>query len=168
MAVKQRHMQANYLNVGKEDVEYVLMGAGYKTLDESPAAQTSSTRYINDKSASKSVTGYDWSTPFDIDQIRDEKAVDFICVIGEEQKTGADTETDYVVVDLTRKASAANSYYARKFRVAIEVASFAASDYKMTCTGNLLGIGDPVIGTFQTETKTFTEGFEAAVVTGGK
>lgn len=163
MAVKQRHMQADYLNVapGAED-EFVLMGAGFKTLDESPAAQTSSTRYINDKSASKSINGYDWTTAFDIDQIKDEKAVEFICKIGKEQLTGEDAETEYIIVDLTKKAQGENSYYARKFKIAVEIASFAATDYKQACTGNLLGIGSPVIGTFATDTKTFTEGFTEA------
>ena len=101
MAVKQRHMQADYLNVapGAED-EFVLMGAGFKTLDESPAAQTSSTRYINDKSASKSINGYDWTTAFDIDQIKDEKAVEFICKIGKEQLTGEDAETAIMPANL--------------------------------------------------------------------
>ena len=39
MAVKQRHMQADYLNVSTGgEPEFVLMGAGFKTLDETPAA----------------------------------------------------------------------------------------------------------------------------------
>ena len=163
MAVKQRHMQADYLNIApKEDAEFVLMGAGFKTLDESPAAQTSSTRYINDKSASKSINGYDWSAAFDIDQIKDEKAVEFICKIGKEHLTGEDAETEYIIVDLTQKGQGENSYYASKFKIAVEVASFAATDYKQACTGNLLGIGSPVIGTFATDTRTFTEGFTEA------
>ena len=162
MAVKQRHMQADYLNVGTAgETEFVLMGAGFKTLDENPAAQPSSTRYINDKSASKSINGYDWNAAFDIDQIKDEKAVEFICQIGREQRTGEDAESEYVIVDLTRKAATNAGYYARKFKIAVEVASFAASDYKQACTGNLLGIGDPIIGTFDTTTKAFTEGFTA-------
>lgn len=163
MAVKQRHMQADYLNVSTAgEPEFVLMGAGFKTLDETPAAQTSSTRYINDKSASKSINGYDWSTAFDIDQIKDEKAVEFICQIGREQRTGEEAESEYVIVDLEKKSSTEGGYYARKFKIAVEVASFAASDYKQACTGNLLGVGDPIIGTFDTTTKTFTEGFTAA------
>ena len=38
-----RHMIADYLNVGtSEKPEYVLMGTGFTTLDESPGAQTES------------------------------------------------------------------------------------------------------------------------------
>ena len=39
--VKGRNGIANYLNVGKESDEYVLMGAGFTELNETPAAQTS-------------------------------------------------------------------------------------------------------------------------------
>ena len=43
MGVKQRRGFADYLNIGKDASEkYVLMGAGYTKLDESPAAQTKS------------------------------------------------------------------------------------------------------------------------------
>ena len=160
--VKKRRRIANYINVSQEESpEYVFMGTGYKSLEETPAAQTSSTRYINDASATKSINGYDWSTPFDLDQIRDQQAIEFICNIGETQATGADCETDYLVVDLDKPAQDDNSFYARKFKVAVEVASFTNNDGQMGATGNLLGIGDLVIGTFNTQTKTFTEGFEA-------
>ena len=80
--IRQRYRVANYLNVaatGEETAEYALMGAGFTELEENPTAQTSSKRYVNDKSATKSITGYDWSTPFNTDQIREEKAVDYIC-----------------------------------------------------------------------------------------
>lgn len=155
--VKRRNGIANYLNVGKGTEEYVLMGAGFTELNETPAAQTSSKKYINDKSATKKITGYEWSTPYNTDQIRDEKAIDFICNIGEMQLVGADCETDYVIVDLDKKVTGTNEYKARKFRVAIEVAEFPTSEEgEMTATGNLLAVGDLVTGVFNTSTKKFT------------
>jgi hypothetical protein len=156
MAVRQRNIQANYLNVGVEVEEYVLMGAGFTDLNETPAAQTTSKKYVNDKSATKSITGYDWSTPYTTDQIREQKAIDFICNIGEMQLSGSKAETDYIIVDLDKTVgSTANVFKARKFRVAIEVAEFGAEDGVMTASGNLLGIGDVVAGTFDTSTKKF-------------
>ena len=68
--VRQRHMQANYINVGAGSESYVLMGLGFTDLNESPAAQTSSKRYVNDKANTKRITGYDWTAPFTTDQIR--------------------------------------------------------------------------------------------------
>lgn len=158
MGVKQRRGFADYLSVGTgESKNYVLMGAGYTKLDESPAAQTKSRRYVNDKSQTKSISGYDDSFPFEADQIIDEEAVEFIRDIGENRKTGAEAETDYVRVDLDKKVGdSGTEYEARKFHVAIEVADFADSDGEMTMSGNLLGIGDMVPGKFDTTAKTFT------------
>ena len=73
--VRQRYMQANYIDVGSTDSTYAFMGAGFSELNESPSAQTSSKRYINDKAQTKRVTGYDWSSSFNTDQIRSEEVV---------------------------------------------------------------------------------------------
>lgn len=157
-AIKQRRKYANYLNVSKlSSEEYVLMGAGFTDLNESPSAQTTSKRYVNDKNATKSIVGYDWSTAFNTDMIRSEKAVDYICNIGELQLVGAEAETDYIIVDLDKPVSEKeNTFTARKFRVAVEVSSFDNNDGDMAASGNLLGIGDLVVGEFNTTTKAFT------------
>ena len=64
MARAMHHMIADYLNVGTtEKAEYALMGTGFTTLDESPGAQTESVKYVNEKSSSSSVTGYETSFP---------------------------------------------------------------------------------------------------------
>lgn len=157
--IKQRRSYADYLNVGSSVAEFVLMNAGFTELNESPAAQTSSKKYIGNKSASKAIIGYDWSAPFNTDMIRAEKAVDYICNIGELQLVGADAETDYIKVDLDKPGTSENTFKARKFRVAIELSNFVSNDGEMAATGNLLGVGDLVVGTFNTTTKEFTEGF---------
>lgn len=158
-SVRQRRMQANYLDISIEDTpKFVLMGAGFTDLNEEPGAQTSSKRYINDKSTSKAITGYEWQAPYTADQIKTEEAIKYICEIGELQKTGADAETDYVIVDLDQKVGdSGDTYHARKIHVAVEVSSFGNEDGEMTCEGNLLGIGDVVEGTFDTKSLTFTE-----------
>lgn len=155
--IRNRVDQASYLEVPGAQKTYEFMGTGFKDLDESPGAQTSSKKYINNKSATKSIIGYDWSSSFSLDQIRSEKALDFICKIGEEHLTGADAETNYVMVSLDKKGQNDNEFYARKIAVAIEVASFENNDGEMGASGNLLGIGDIEIGIFNVETKTFTK-----------
>jgi len=157
MGIKQRRMQANYIDVGAgETHDIVLMGTGYTALDENPSAQTTSRRYIIDKSATQSVSGYDWSVAFDIDQIREQAAVNYICRIGEMMLTGADAETDYFIIDIDQPESEDDTYHARKMRVAVAVDSFTNDDGNMGCTGNLLGIGDITEGTFDITAKTFT------------
>ena len=159
MAVRLRLIQANYLNVSTTGTEkYVYMGKGFTELNESPSAQTKSKRYINDKSETKSIVGYDWSTAFTTEQIRSEEVIEYICNIGEMQLTGPDAETDYIIVDLDKKVGdTPNEFRARKFKVAIEISEFGNEDGEMTASGNLLGIGDMTVGKFNTETKKFTE-----------
>lgn len=157
MTVRKRRMQANYLKVGEN---FELLGTGFTELNESPSAQTSSKRYINQASASQSITGYEWSTSFNTDQIVSDKAIEYIRNIGEMQKTGADTETEYVIVDLDKAAQTAG-YRARQFKVAIAVDSFDDNDGELGISGTFLGQSDPIEGTFKTDEKTFTEGFAA-------
>ena len=161
MAIRKRKVQANYLKV-KEAFE--LLGTGFTELNESPSAQTTSKRYINQSSASQSVTGYEWSSSFNTDQIVSDNAIEFIRDIGEMQKTGADTETEYIIVDLDKPGTAEGSFRARRFKVAIAVDSFDDNDGELGISGNFLGQSDPVEGTFTTANKEFTEGFTAKVV----
>lgn len=157
MSIRKRKVQANYLKVGEA---YELLGTGFTELNESPSAQTSSKRYINQSSASQSVTGYEWSSSFNADQIVSEKAIEHIRNIGEMQLTGADTEAEYVIVDLDKEAQT-TGYRARKIKVAIAVDSFDDNDGELGISGTFLGQSDPIEGTFDTSTKSFTEGFTA-------
>lgn len=157
--VRQRRVQANYINTapGEENPVFSLLGAGVKTLDENPSAQTKSRRYINDKSTSKTISGYDWSAPFDADQIRSQAAIAYLCDIGEKQKVGEDAETQYVIVDLDQPISGQeNTYHARMIDVAVEISSFPNDDGEMGLSGNFLGQGDMIEGKFNTSDKTFT------------
>lgn len=155
MSIRKRKVQANYLKVGEA---FELLGTGFTELNESPSAQTSSKRYITQSSASQSVTGYEWNSSFNADQILSEKAIEHIRKIGEMQLTGADTEAEYVIVDLD-KAAQTSGYRARKIKVAIAVDSFEDNDGELGISGTFLGQSDPVEGTFDTSTKSFTEGF---------
>lgn len=156
MAVRKRKIQANYLKVADA---FELLGTGFTELNESPSAQTTSKRYINQSSASQSITGYEWTTSFNADQIVSEKAIEYIRNIGEMQLTGPDTEAEYLIVDLDKQAET-TGFRARKFKIAIAVDSFSDNDGELGIEGSFLGISDPVEGTFDTSTKTFTEGFE--------
>lgn len=161
MVIRKRKVQANYMKV-KEAFE--LLGTGFTELNESPSAQTTSKRYINQSSSTQSVTGYEWSSSFNTDQIVSDKAIEFIRDIGEMQKTGADTETEYLIVDLDKPGTVEGSFRARKIKVAIAVDSFDDNDGELGISGSFLGISDPVEGTFTVATKTFEEGFTPKVV----
>ena len=158
MAIRARRMEADYLKVG-EDFEF--LGAGFTAIDEKPNSQTKEVRYINDASSSTSVVGYKWQSDFTGDQIVNDKAIEFITNIGKELKTGGDCESEYIRVDLDKPSNTEGGYYARKFKVAIQVSEFPNNDGELGLSGVFLALGDPVVGTFNTKTKTFTEGFTA-------
>ena len=157
MGIRKRKVKANYMKVGET---FEVLGAGFTELNESPSAQTSSKRYINQSSSSQAVTGYEWSSSFNTDQIASEKAIEYIREIGEMQKTGEETETEYIIVDLDKPAQTAG-YRARKFKIAIAVDSFDDNDGELGISGSFLGQSDPIEGTFDTSAKSFTVGFTA-------
>ena len=66
MAKVIRYQIADYMNTasGGGEAVYALMGAGFTSLDENPAAKIDTTAYISDRSASGTVTGYETTFPF--------------------------------------------------------------------------------------------------------
>jgi len=156
MAVKKRKMIASYLKV---DGEFKFCGTGFSELNESPSAQTSSKRYINQSSATQTVTGYEAQHSFNTDLIESEDAIQFIRHIAEMRLTGVDTETEYCIVDLDNPGTTENTFYARKIGVAVAVDDFADNDGELAIEGNFLDQTDPIEGTFDTTARTFTEGF---------
>ena len=161
MGIRKKKIQANYLKV-KDTFE--LLGTGFTELNESPSAKTTSKRYINQSSSSQYVIGYEWNSGFNTDQINIEKVIEYIRDIGEMQKTGADAETEYLIVDLDKPGAEEGSFRARKFKIAIAVDSFDDNDGELGISGSFLGQSDPIEGTFTVATKEFAEGFSAKVV----
>ena len=155
-----RHQIADYIDTGDgETPAFELCGAGFTTLDEEPSAQSESSIYINDKSASSYVKSYETTFPFDSELIQSEKAVMALYEVGRNHLTGADAEKDYVRVELFEPVdSKENTYKARKFRVSVEVSSISGEGGEaVVVSGNLNAVGDFVEGEFNTQTKTFTE-----------
>lgn len=159
MSVRKRVKQASYLKV---DSAFELLEVFTENV-ESPSAQTTSKRYTVDSNTTQSVTGYEWSSSFTGDQMESDKVVKHIRNIGEMCLTGSDAESEYLIVDLDQAAATAGSYRARKLNVAIQVDEFPDNDGELGLSGSFLGQGDPILGTFDTATKTFTEGFTPSV-----
>lgn len=152
-----RYQLADYMNVGTDTTEtYALMGAGFLTLDENPSAKIDTTAFINNKSASGTITGYENTFPFDTQLIAEEAPIKKIYDIARNQKTGKDAEVDYVRVEMF-DAEETNEYPARKFRTAVEVSGVTGNGTEIVrVAGNLHQVGDFVDGTFNVTTKKFT------------
>lgn len=155
--VIKRHQFADYLNVATDETpNFVLMGTGFKTLDEKPGAKTEGKKYVNEKASSSSVVGYETVFPFDSDLIKEEPAVLALYNVGRNHCTGSDAEFEYVRVELWEpKAGKANEFSARKFIVSAEISEISGEN-DMAVSGNLNAVGDFIPGTFNTKTRIFT------------
>lgn len=155
--VVQRHQIADYLNIGtSESPNWVLMGVGFTSLNETFGAESESSKYVNEASESSSVTSYKSAFPFEAHLIKSQEAVNALYTVGRNHLVGAEAEFEYCRVELFEgKASAESTYAARKFLVSAEVSSIEG-DKKQSVKGNLNAVGDPVDGYFNTKTPAFT------------
>lgn len=155
--VVQRHQIADYLNIGTpESPNWVLMGVGFTSLNETFGAESESSKYVNEASESSSVTSYKSVFPFEAHLIKSQEAVNALYTVGRNHLVGAEAEFEYCRVELFEgKASAESTYAARKFLVSVEASSLEG-DKKQSVKGNLNAVGDPVDGYFNTKTPAFT------------
>ena len=166
--VTKRHDFADYLNIqNTETPKFVLMGTGFTTLDGKPGAQSSKKKYVNEAASSSSITSYETSFPFVSDLIIHQDAVLALYKVGRNHCTGSDAEFQYVRVELWDKASGKdNEFTARLFTVSVEITDISGED-EMAVSGNLNAVGDPVDGTFNTVTQTFTPAAESGTPEAG-
>ena len=155
-----RNMIADYLEVnGKME----LCGIGFTKLDESPGAQSDNTTYINETTSSADIIGYETEFPYEFDAVPSQKALYTLWKDGRDHHTGEDAQHTYVRVELfnpigTRPDTVAE-YTARQFTVSNEVSDFTGNGgQKISASGTLHSVGDPIQGKFDTVTKTFTAG----------
>ena len=160
--IQNRVDQVSYVKIGGT---YELLGYGFKELNEKPGAQSSDKKYINQRSKSSDITGYQWESGFSADIIKSEAVIKDFIDIGKYQKVGAEARRDYVMVELDEKQSGVeNVFTARQITVTVEVSDFSDIDGEMGVEGTLKGVTDIVAGTFNTTTKTFTPDDGAIVV----
>lgn len=156
-----RYQIGDYLDVGTGGTggteEYALMGVGFNSLDENSQAQSDTKAYISDKEASTIVKGYQTQFPYNVDLVKDERAVMALHKVARNKLTGAAAQFNYVRVDLYEAPTAANTYPARKFCVTCVPDSTAGAGAEVVVdTGNLNANGDFIEGTFNTQSKAFT------------
>lgn len=155
-----RNMIGDYLEVnGKNE----FCGIGFTKLNESPGAQSDGTTYINETTSSSNIIGYETEFPYEFDAIPLQRALYTLWLDGRDHHTGDMAQHILYKVDLfnpigeTSKEKA--EYKARKFIVSNEVSEFSGEGgQKITASGTLHAVGDPIQGKFDTVTKTFAEG----------
>lgn len=155
-----RNKIADYMKIGED---WELMGTGFTSLNESPNANSENTTYINEVTTSTAITGYETEFEYESDLIPSQKAVIALWRVGRNHLTGDDAQFEYVRVDLYNPIGTVSAekaeYPARLFTVANEVSDCEGDGgEKITVSGTLHAIGDPILGKFDVVSKTFTAG----------
>lgn len=155
-----RNAIADYMKVGEK---FELMGTGFTSLNESPNAQTDSETYINETTSSSDITGYETEFPYESRLIPSQKAIYDLYKMGRDHATGDAAQRTYVRVELFNPIGEPNEeqaeYTARQFTVANEVSDIEGDGgEKISVSGTLHAVGDPVLGKFDTVKKEFTAG----------
>lgn len=137
---------------------YSIIGPGVTELSISYNPQTSTEQYIHEDTATTEMTGYQPNAPVTAQAVKDDPTFAFINKMRQDLPIGSDAHTDVVLVDIFGKQTD-GSYEATKQPVSIQIDSYggAATDpLSIGYTINWRGSGTK--GTFDPETKTFTEG----------
>lgn len=151
-----RHLMADYLDVSESSTPEIQLMSTFESIDESPNAQTTEKHYTSNKSASVITTGYQTQFPITGDLYHNNKIMEYLRDIAEEQKLGV--RTNYIRVRLYQPIDGKdNTYYARQFSVEFEISSISGAGGEIvSLDGNMNAQGDAIIGEFNTMTKTFT------------
>ena len=148
-----------FLNTGSGGAgAYSLVGDGVTDLSISYNPQTSTNQYIHQDTANTDLTGYQPNAPVTAQVVKGDPAFEYINKMRKDLPIGSDANTDIVMVDVFEEASG-GAYPAIRQPVSIQIDSYggAASDpLSIGYTINWRGNG--VKGTFNPETRTFTEG----------
>lgn len=157
-APSYRYEEPDYLKVNGV---YYLMGTGFTQLDETHGAQETTKTYINDKTSTSYIKGYQREFPYNYDYIREQPAVNALRQVGRKSLTGVDAMFEYVRVDLKEPKSSDEdntSYYARHFIVsAIPDSDTGEGASEIIGSGTLKAVGDMSVGWFDISAKEFTE-----------
>lgn len=137
---------------------YGIIGPGVTELSIAYNPQTSTNQYIHEDVANTDLTGYQPNAPVTGQAVPGDDVFDFIKEMKDNLPIGSDAYTDVVLVDVFDKQTN-GAYAATKQPVSIQIDSYggpASDPLSIGYTINWRGSG--VKGTFNPETKTFTEG----------
>ena len=149
-----RNTVADYINVAAagETANYELMGT-----------KSSKETYVNEVTSSSDITGYETAFDYTSRLIPSQAAILALWKDGRDHKVGAEAHHTYVRVDLWNPigepSAQSAEFAARQFTVSNEVSKFSGNGgEKIEVSGTLNAVGDPILGKFDTVSKTFTAG----------
>lgn len=150
------HDELHYF--GDSTGENITLGGVITELTENANPTESEKQYIHEKSKRTTVTGYSNEFPITMDMVKNDAVYDDFYELFEQRKTGSALKRDHYIVKMWKPVTGSqNTYECRKINqtVSITEATNAPGEQK-TMSGSLKG-GDFIYGTFNIETKNFTE-----------
>ena len=154
----KRSKVAIFLNTSTSaSPEWSLMGPGIteQTINYNP--QTSDETYVHEDSGNTNIESYKPTIPTPQTAMKGDEVFDYVDGMRKSRAVLADAETEVCIVYLYETATS-GAYEAEKCACSIQIDDFGGAggeSAKINYTVNLNG--DPVIGTFNPSTKTFTE-----------
>lgn len=137
---------------------YSIIGPGVTELSIAYNPQTSTNQYIHEDVANTDMTGYQPNAPVTGQAVPGDPVFDFVNEMRINLPIGSDAYTDVVLVDVFGKQSG-GAYAAQKQPVSIQIDSYGGSASDPLSIGYTINWrGSGVKGTFNPETRTFTEG----------
>lgn len=141
---------------GVETPSYELIGDGVTELSIAYNPQSTTEQFINQDSGDTSITGYQPNAPVTQQVKKGNNVFEFVNELRKKRAIGEDAETTIVTVDAF-DGSADTGYIAEQQKVSIQIDSFGGASTDPLSIGYTLNYkGDPVPGTFDAKTKTFT------------
>lgn len=141
----------------KAEANYALVGDGVTELSISYNAQTSTEQYIHQDTATTEITGYQPNAPVTAQVIKGDPAFEYVNEMRKKLPVMSDAYTDVVMFDAFDEATG-GAYPATKQPVSIQIDSYGGTASDPLSIGYTINWrGDGVDGTFNPETKTFTE-----------
>lgn len=135
---------------------YELIGDGVTELSIAYNPQSTTEQFINQDSGDTSITGYQPNAPVTQQVKKGNKVFEFVNELRKKRAIGEDAETTIVTVDAF-DGSTDTGYTAEQQKVSVQIDSFGGASTDPLSIGYTLNYkGDPVPGTFDPKTKTFT------------
>lgn len=155
----KRSLFAIFLNTTpKETATYALMGQGITSHKVDYSPETSDETYVSQDSGTTDVESYKPKISTQQTAIQGDPVFDYVNSLRKKRAVLDAARTDIVMVDLY-ETPVSSKYPAEKNTVSIQVDDFGGDGGKsveINYTVNM--VGDPIIGTFDPTTKTFTAG----------
>lgn len=150
-----RDQRKVYLNV---DSSLELIGKGVTDFTVATNPKTESVHYIHEKNPSGGLGGYAPTATFTAEAFTGDAVMEFLVELGRTMSVGVEAYSHIVTVDTWEK-EATGKLRAVKQNVVITIDNpgSGSGGSALAVTGTMTYDGDPVQGTFDETTKTFTE-----------